>query len=197
MLDRRIQTGYEPVLNKIEELQKKNTPCIIAIDGMCGSGKSYLADLLGEHFDCNIFRMDEFFLPLEMKKEERLAIPGGNVHYERFKEELLDDLIHQRTVTYRPYLCGLWRLGDPIKVEPKQLNIVEGTYCLHPELRSAYGLKIFLSVDEQVQLERIRQRSGEEKLKQFINRWIPLENLYFNELNIKDLCDITLDTTHY
>jgi len=185
------------IYNAIAQLQRNGTPSIIAIDGMCGSGKSYLADLIEARFDCNVFHMDDFFLPLEMKTKERLAQPGANVHYERFKKEVLEPLVKQQTVIYRPYLCGKWEFGEPITVEPKKLTIIEGTYSMHPKLRDAYDLKIFLSVDDSVQRERIRIREGEEKLKQFIEKWIPLENLYFNSLGIKALCDITLDTSEY
>lgn len=183
------------IFHAIVGLQRNSTPGIIAIDGMSGSGKSYLAEMIGEHFDCNVFHMDDFFLPLELKTKERLAQPGANVHYERFKKEVLDPLVKQQTVIYRPYLCGKWDFGEPVKVEPKKLNIIEGTYSMHPELRDAYDLKIFLSVDDITQKERIRVREGEEKLKQFIDKWIPLENLYFNSMDIKTLCDIIVDTS--
>lgn len=188
---------FRDVIEKVDELQKKDATSIIAIDGMCGSGKSYLSSILAAAFDCNVFHMDDFFLPLEMKKEERLLIPGGNVHYERFKEEVLDFLVRKETVIYRPYLCGLWRLGEAVKKEPKKINIVEGTYSLHPELREFYDEKIFLSVDSKIQLERILHRNGEEKLKQFVSKWIPLESLYFEYFNIKSICDFAVDTTHF
>jgi uridine kinase len=197
MKHRKAKVNFGQIIDAIEQLQEKGKSCIVAIDGKCGSGKSYLANLLSEIFDCNVFHMDEFFLPLEMKKDDRLAQPGGNVHYERFKEEVLNSLIKKETVHYRPYLCGLWRLGEVRKVEPKKLTIIEGTYSLHPELRDAYDLKIFLSIEKEAQLERILNRNGEEKLKQFISKWIPLENLYFDRLSIKTLCDITLDTTDF
>jgi uridine kinase len=186
---------YSHIFDKIDELLKKDTSCIIAIDGMCASGKSYLADLIAKSYDCNVFHLDDYFLPLEMKTEERLAEPGGNVHYERFKEEVLDPLNNNQTVIYRPYLCGIWRYDDARKVMPKKLNIIEGSYCMHPHLRGVYDLTVFLEVDEREQAKRLLQRNGESNLRQFINMWIPLENLYFSELKIKSLCDITLDTT--
>lgn len=192
-----LRTKYLNVFHAIIKLQAKDTPSIIAIDGMSGSGKSYLADLIEESFDCNVFHMDDFFLPLEMKTEERLAQPGANVHYERFKKEVLEPLIKQQTVIYQPYLCGKWEFGETVQVRPKKLSIIEGAYSMHPELRDAYDLKIFLSVDEITQLERIRNRSGEEKLKQFMEKWIPLENFYFNSLGIKDLCDISINTSDF
>lgn len=188
---------YSPVLEAIKETLRKEEPCIVAIDGLCGSGKSTLAAILKERFDCNVFHMDDYFLPKSMKTKERLAEPGGNVHYERFQEEVLASLLRQETVTYRPYNCVTASLEAPITVEHKKLTIIEGTYVLHPTLRHAATLKVFLTADEKEQLKRIKQRSGEEKLQQFIQLWIPLETRYFQELKIEDLCDLVLDTTNF
>jgi uridine kinase len=190
-------TNYREVFHAVEKLRKRESPCIVAIDGMCGSGKSFLADLLAKTFDSNVFHMDDYFLPPELRTNERLTKPGGNVHYERFQKEILEAIIRRETVVYRPYLCGLQRYGEESKAEPKELTIIEGAYCLHPKLREYYSLKIFLSVDDHVQLERIVCRNGEEKLEQFVSKWIPLENLYFDKLGIKDLCDIVVDTTDF
>ncbi|TAH70378.1 MAG: uridine kinase [Anaerolineaceae bacterium] len=194
MEDKRVEACYKQVFDRIDELLGKDKTIIIAIDGKCGSGKSYLAELLAKIYDCNVFHMDDYFLPLEMKTNERLAEPGGNVHYERFKEEVLEPLCENRTVIYRPYLCGAWRFDEPRSVEPKRLNIIEGSYSMHPFLRGAYDLTIYLELEEEEQIKRIAQRNG-ENLQQFLSLWIPLENKYFSELNIKGLSDIALDTT--
>ncbi|MDF2820261.1 MAG: hypothetical protein K0R15_702 [Clostridiales bacterium] len=187
--------NYRIVFDKVDELLNQNDSVVIAIDGMCGSGKSHLAGLLAEIYDCNVFHMDDFFLPFEMKTSERLAQPGGNVHYERFQTEVLDSLNKGEKVTFRPYLCPQWVLGEPIQVEPKKLTIIEGSYSFQPKLEQTYDLKIFLKIDSKVQKERILKRNGEEKLQKFINLWIPLEKNYFDSLNIEDQANVVIDTT--
>ena len=62
---------------------------LLAIDGMSGSGKTTLAHHLAQKFHAQVFHMDDFFLPLEMRTPERLQQSGGNVHYERFLETVL------------------------------------------------------------------------------------------------------------
>lgn len=186
---------FRPVFDKVEEIIEKNRPCIIAIDGMCGSGKTYLANLLAEKYEVNVFHMDDFYLPPEMRTKERLEQPGGNVYYERFKKEVLMPLLEQNTVYYRPYLCGVWKYDEVKKIEYKKINIVEGSYSMHPYLREAYDLTVFLEVNSEIQKERILEREGEIKLQQFVSKWIPLENKYFNELKIKESSDISVDTT--
>ncbi|MCM0649987.1 AAA family ATPase [Clostridium swellfunianum] len=188
---------FLPVITALKKYAEADVPAIIAIDGRCGSGKTSLAELLREQFDCNVFHMDDFFLPFEMKTEERLAEPGGNVHYERFRDEVLNGLLKQEDVAFRPYCCSKGKLGEPIHVKYKNINIVEGSYCLHPTLMHAYNYKIFLTIEPKTQQRRILKRNGERMLQNFINRWIPLEEDYFLKLNIKDHCNIIIDTTAF
>ncbi|MGH4118756.1 uridine kinase family protein [Clostridium sp.] len=186
---------YPLVFAAVKKLAKASAPIIIAIEGRCGSGKSSLSVLLSEEFDCNVFHMDDFFLPFDMKTKDRLEQPGGNVHYERFEDEVLKSLQNREAVTYRKYSCLKGALSKPIHVEPKKITIVEGVYCLHPTLAKYYDYRIFLDLSSQAQYERIQKRNGEEMLQNFLDKWIPMEEYYFSTLNIKDQCDIVVDTT--
>lgn len=190
-----IYSEYKEVFEAIKNLLKDNKKLAIAIDGRCGGGKSTLGALLTEEFDCNLFHMDDFFLPFKMKTSERLGEAGGNVHYERFEEEILRPLKNNKPAIYRKYLCNKGEFSQPIKVEPKNLTIVEGSYSLHPTLRNYYDYKIFITVDPQIQYERILKRNGKEKLQDFLNKWIPMEEHYFEELDTENQCDLILDTT--
>ncbi len=51
-------------------------------------------------------------------------------------------------------------------------------------------MKIFLDVDSDEQLDRIEKRNGKNQLSEFINKWIPLEEKYFEEFGIKEKCDL-------
>ena len=186
---------YRHLVDEITSLAHKKSNIIIAIDGPCGSGKTYLADYLSTQLDCQVFHMDDFFLPFERKTKERLAEPGGNVDYERFHNEVLQPLAEQKPVHFRPYNCQIRDYDDSIDVKPKQINIVEGVYALHPQLAHLYDLKVFLTVDPVIQHSRIAKRNGEDKLQTFINTWIPMENHYFTELNIEAQCDIVIDNS--
>lgn len=191
-----IFSEYKDVFEVIKNLLKDNQKLVIAIDGRCGGGKSSLGAMLTEKFDCNLFHMDDFFLPFEMKTSERLSKAGENVHYERFEEEILRHIKNNNLIIYRKYLCNKGEFSQPIKVELKNLIIVEGSYSLHPTLRNYYDYKIFINVDPKVQYERILKRNGKEKLKDFLNKWIPMEEHYFKELHIKNHCNLVLDTTY-
>jgi uridine kinase len=189
-------TKFLPIIEELKSLIKENKSLIIAIDGRCGSGKSTLAALIKKTFDCNVFHMDDYFLPFNRKTPKRLSEPGGNVDYERFHTEVLIPLQNGEDVIYRPYNCTKGTLDEPINVMFKNVNIVEGSYSLHPTLIQAYDYKIFLTLDSKIQQERILRRNGEEMLQNFINKWIPMEEYYFSALNIQEQCDIVFDTTY-
>lgn len=178
------------IFARIDILLKSKDRVTVAIDGNSGSGKSTLSDLLRNIYDCNVFHMDSFFLPPELKTEARLKEVGGNVDYVRFRDEIIEGLKTGNSFTYRPYNCKTQALEEPVQVFPKRLNIIEGVYSHHPVLASYYDLKVFLHTDSATQRERILKRSGASMLQRFLKEWIPLEDRYFQELNIAGKSDL-------
>ena len=59
---------------------------------------------------------------------------------------------------------------------------------MHPYFGDIYDVKVWIQVDGNVQIERIRKRNGEEKLQRFINEWIPMENHYARAFEIAKSC---------
>ena len=173
----------EILKNRIDELLAQKQQVLVAIDGKCTSGKTTLTGKLAEIYDCNVFHMDDFFLRPEQRTPERFAEAGGNVDYERFYEEVLQPLQTDLPFSYRPFQCATFTMGDAIPVQPKQLNIVEGTYSLHPYFADPYDLTVLLSVEPDTQRQRILQRP-ERVHKPFFEMWIPMENVYLDQLHI-------------
>lgn len=165
----------------------------LAIDGNSGAGKSSFADIMKSIYDCNIFHMDHFFLSTELKTEERLGEVGGNVDYERFYKDVISFLHSGKEFEYKAFNCKNQKLEKTILVEPKKINIIEGVYSMHPTLIEHYDLKIFLEIDSTRQSQRILKRNGEQMHKKFMDLWIPLENKYFEELKIKEKCDLVIN----
>lgn len=186
--------SIQELINKINELATHKYPLIIAIDGRCASGKTTLAAYLKEQLNCNVIHMDQFFLQPHMRTPQRLAQPGGNVDYERFLTEVLIPLTKEESFSYRPYNCHKQLLDDAIKVAPTAITIIEGSYSCHPFLHEHYDLRVFLTTHYEEQLLRIKERNGEASLKVFKEKWIPLEELYFNNLEIDKQCDICITT---
>lgn len=175
---------------KIDLLMKSKDTVNVAIDGNSSAGKTTLASLISDVYDCNIFHMDDFFLTPELKTEERLKEVGGNVDYVRFGQEIIDGLNKGSKFKYRIYDCKQMDFVKTISVTPKKLNIIEGAYSMHPTLINNYDLKIFLHIDEKEQSSRILKRNGASMLRKFLSEWIPLENGYFEEFKVQKRSDL-------
>lgn len=187
--------AFKPVFDAIERLEQYDNTAVIAIDGRSGSGKSMLASRIKCLFDCNVFHMDDFFLQPHQRTKERFAEPGGNIDYERFMREVIDNIKAGKEFEYRVFDCLRGELGETVRAVPKKLNIIEGVYSTHPLWKSVLDLKVFLYVNEAVQQERILKRNGEVMLRRFIEEWIPLEEKYFNAFRIKENSDIVVYTS--
>jgi len=159
---------------------------IIAIDGRCASGKTTLAKRLMRVTGAGAVHMDDFFLPPKLRRPERLEEPGGNVHYERFMEEVLTRIKDPREFRYRCFDCGTMRPGAERTVKEGRLRIVEGAYSCHPVFGDYMGLRVFCHVEPQEQLRRIEERNGAEMLNNFRNRWIPMEERYIRHCRIRE-----------
>ena len=174
-----MERALETVKQQFDTLLEEKNFVIVAIDGKCTSGKTTLASKLAELYDCNVFHMDDFFLRPEQRTPERFAEVGGNVDYERFHEEVLLPLKSGKAFSYRPFDCSTFTLAAPVTVVPKKLNVIEGTYSHHPYFGNPYDLKILLTVDEEIQRQRILERPAFLH-KRFFEEWIPMENRYFD-----------------
>ncbi len=185
---------YQTILQKINAVSDANTPLLIAIDGRCASGKTTLSSYLQKELNCNVIHMDYFFLRPEQITEQRLLQPGGNVDYERFYEEVLIPLKNGKAFYYHRYDCHKQIMSETIFVPYCPITIIEGSYSCHPTLQKQDNMKIFLTVEPEEQINRIKKRNGEKAVNAFRQKWIPLEELYFSTYNIKQNCDLYFQT---
>lgn len=209
----RCKQRFAPVVNAVQELllneqfreacfdeaqyeeaggaERENAghkPILIGIDGMCATGKTTLGYYLKEQFGCNLFHMDDFFLRPEQRTPERMAEIGGNVDYERFREEVLMPIRRGEEVWYRPYCCQTGEIGQAERIPYKRLNIVEGSYSLHPFFEEIYDLRVFTESTYERQIQNVRERNGEVMLQRFVSEWIPKEEAYFEKFRIQEGC---------
>lgn len=180
------------LLNTLKKLLEEKPNAIIAIDGCCASGKTTFAKHLEKKFGFQVIHTDDFFLPLEMRTEERLSQAGGNIHYERFNDEVIKGIKCGKDFEYRIFSCKAGTFCGTKSISLLKPIVIEGAYALHPETADIYDLKVFFSIDAETQLKRILERNGADALENFKNKWIPFENLYFEAYNIKSKCDIII-----
>lgn len=181
---------------KKQKKQKKQGSLLVAIDGRCASGKTTMAAYLQEKLHCSVIPMDDFFLQPHQRTPRRLQEPGGNVDYERFLTEVMENLQKGRNFTYRPFDCQQMALAQEVRVEIEKspIVIVEGSYSGHPKLWDFYDIHLFMTTDKETQMQRILRRNGEERASVFAEKWIPLEEKYFSGCQIEEKSEYCIRT---
>lgn len=185
-----MKKDKDRLFDKIEHLLNERGRLVIAIDGRCGSGKTTLAKELHRRFGARAIHMDDFFLPANERTLQRMAQPGGNIHTERLIQEVMSRLTDTH-LCYNAYRCQDGSYEKTV-LPTSKLTVVEGTYSLLPRLREYYDLKIFCDVSEAEQKRRVQLRN-KDNAPIFFEKWIPMEEGYFNSLGIREVCDIILD----
>ena len=176
-------------------VQQKKT-ALAAIDGRCGSGKTTLAALAEKLFDCRVFHMDDYYLPLEQRAQNWEHTPAGNMDLERFRSQVLEPAKKGWPVQYVPYSCQTGRYGQEKQISPAALTLIEGSYSQHPRLAAYYDTTLFLTCTPEEQAARLQMREG-EYFAMFQSRWIPLEEAYFGAYSVPEKADAQFDTTAF
>ena len=185
--------SFLPLFDIIDDRLKKGR-MTLAIDGLSASGKTTLAKLLEEKYECTVFHMDDFFLQPFQRTKERYEEIGGNIDRERFLDQVLKPLFKGEKIKYQPFDCSVMTLLNTIEVTPKKLTVIEGVYSMHPLFLPYYDYSVFLQIDKELQKERILKRNTPAVSKRFFYEWIPMENRYFESFNIKEKCNMIIFT---
>ena len=183
-----------PILKAVYEKmnQKENGPLVLVIDGRAASGKSTMGEQLKAILGADLIHMDDFFLPPALRSPERFGAPGGNVHYERFAEEVLPYVALEDAFSYRIFDCSQMDYNGCATVTNSKVRIVEGSYSMHPAFGDYGDLRVFSQIDPKEQMQRIRIRNGERLAARFEKEWIPMEEMYFDQCKVRESADIIL-----
>ena len=187
---------FATVCDEILDMQRDLKRVIVAIDGMAGAGKTTLAEQLKAVFPkTDIIHMDHFYLPKAKRTEQRMAEPGGHMDTERFSEEVALPIWKGLVPRYRVFDCSTQAYAETLTCTPDaELCIVEGTYATHPNIPDIYDLRIFVEAQEQICLDRIKDRAASEwEVEMFQKEWIPAEQRYFESYMTKELSDLIYD----
>lgn len=188
-----IPAPLRPLAEAVEGLCPATSPVILAIDGMSAAGKTTAAEILSRYWDAPVVHMDDFFLPAELRTVERLAQPGGNVHYERFAVEVLPMLRRGEAFSYRCFSCTTMAYSGEARLPAAPIVIVEGAYALHPVFGDYADVTAFFAVSPEIQRQRILSRGAAAAWGRFQEKWIPLENTYHAAFDIRRRADFFIE----
>ena len=185
---------YQPLLLNIEEIMTEKSQLIIGIDGHCTSGKTTLAELIHGFFESNIFHMDDFYKSHTQSNSS--FEHASNIDFERLQSVVIVPLVNNQEIDYQAFDCKTQSLQPIIHKSNKSINIIEGSYAMHPQISYIYDLKIFLKSSYLQQIRRVYRRNGFQELKMFIRKWIPNERKYFKHFHIEKLSRYVFKSLH-
>ena len=187
-----ISSSVEKIKNLVVD---KKAPFVISIDGPCAGGKSTLASKLQEELFCNVVHMDDFYLPFDKRDKNWMNIVAGHMDFDQVINTILQPYKEEGEVCYIPYDCHSDKFMQQVDIDINEILILEGSYSSHPSLEKFVDLKIFVDIDEDLQLERLKKRNPNTYDK-FLSMWVPFENNYFKELDIKNKSDLVLSVSN-
>ena len=169
-----------------KRLAEKAGPMLITLDGPCASGKTTLAGELAAAFGAAVIHTDDFVIPHAQKNRERLAVPGGNCDVERLVKEVVAPFKAGDPVRYRRYDCMADCLQPEEELPFAPCLILEGCYCNLPAIRTYADARLFLDAPWEIRERRLLERESAASMQRFLDRWIPLENAYFEAYHLPD-----------
>ena len=191
-----VSTDWIPCIRAVQKIAQKEagvSRLLITLDGPCASGKTTLARKLSRLFQGEVVHTDDFVIPHALKTRERLAVPGGNCDVERLVKEVVIPFKKGCPVRYRRYDFRKDILLPEELLPDSGILILEGSYCSLPAIREYSDVRLFLEAPWEIREARLLQRESAASLQRFHDRWIPLENAYFEAYRLPDDGDILIE----
>jgi uridine kinase len=187
---------------------QSNEVILVAIDGVDGAGKTFLADELVAYLmvsDRPIIRssVDGFHNPREIRYRLGKASPLGFFQDSYNYNELIDNLLRPLSPGGdKKYRKAIFDHRTNLKVEvaeaiaaPGSILIFDGIFLHRPELRDYWDFSIFLEVDFTISIPRVAQRGeGSPDPKAETNkRYIEGQKLYLSQCHPQKFASIVVN----
>lgn len=166
-------------INRFIEMNS-DAQVLIVIDGDAASGKSTFGFQLAEQFNAHLVHIDGFYLPFE----QRLDCNVCHMDIDRLLDTVVIPFKSNATLEYVAFDPHQNRIIEKHTVENQRILIIEGSYSFHPRIRPYVDVSIAMQVREDVQMQRIIERSSRAMFERFKNIWIPKEKSYQHETDL-------------
>jgi uridine kinase len=143
------------IVDRIKNINCKQNPLIIAIEGFGGSGKSTLAKVLSETLnDSYVISMDDFII----KEQAENPVKADFFDRVRLVNQVLKPLRRNENAFYQKLQWSENKLSEEIRVPAVRYLIIEGISSFHPEIIGYVDYKIWIETNATTARSRGRQR---------------------------------------
>ena len=176
-----------------ERSRELSRPCVVALDGRSGVGKSTLAAHIAEALGACVIDSDDFFAGgVALRSDARQDRVRDCIDWKR-QRPVLEALRAGREASYAAFDWDSFdgRLEtEPTIVEPRSVVLFEGVYTARPELADLVDLRLLLWVSEATRVARLLAREG--AIGAWERQWHEAEEWYFTHVVPSHVFDLIL-----
>ncbi|MBI2464448.1 hypothetical protein HYV57_05825 [Candidatus Peregrinibacteria bacterium] len=195
---------------------KRHHPVRVGIDGVDASGKTTLANSLADYLKSqnrNIIRasIDGFHNPKIIRYQKGRNSPEGYYKDSFDNQAIIDNLLaplgDNGNLQYRKAIFDFKTDSEvvlPIETTNKDsILIMDGVFLFRSELVNYWDLKIFIEADFKITVSRASKRDGyylgsePEILDKYNQRYVPGQQLYFEEAKPQEKADIIIENSDF
>jgi uridine kinase len=173
--------------------RESERPLIVAIDGRSGSGKSTLAAALSGTLDAAVIEGDDFYAGGTVLRADSPASRATVCIDWKRQRPVLQALRAGQEAQWHPFDWDAFdgSLGaTAIRLGPRAVIILEGTYSARPELADLVDLRVLVTVPDVERHARLMAREG--NIGPWERQWHVAEDHYFEAVMPPDAFDIIL-----
>lgn len=170
-------------------------PCVVALDGRSGTGKSTLARGLAPRLGAAVIEGDDFFGGGIRVRRDTAAERARDCIDWRKQRPVLESLRAGRGATYLAFDWDTFDGGlvqQPTRVEPRPFLILEGVYSARPELADQIDVRVLLRSGQATRIQRLLDREG--SIGPWERQWHEAEDWYFENIARDGWFDIILES---
>lgn len=173
--------SFEDIVQSIYSVREKQGTVFVGVSGLGGSGKTTLTKKLEQQIaQARIIHVDDFY----KTPEQRAGIHNSeSVISSCFDWDRLDIILQHirsgRGFCYQKYNWEKHVLDEWVEVNPQNITILEGIYCLQDRFLPHYDLSIWVDTPREVRFERGIKRDGEGHRDLWENIWMKQDDRYF------------------
>lgn len=195
---------------------KHGQPFVLAINGIDGSGKTFLCDQLEDQlnqksYDVCRLSVDNFHNPKSIRYQHENQAEAyflDSINFELFKQKALIPIYESSGFPKKIQVKGHNLETDQEEIVFQEISkntviLAEGVFLFKADLLPYYDLKIFLDVAFDTIIERVKVRdlktlkTEDAIVKRYLEKYIPGQQLYFDEAGPLEIADIVIDNNDY
>jgi len=156
-------------------------PAFVGIDGLSCAGKTTFAGRLAQALGGDVVHGDDMSRPRQPLWE-----------HERFVTEVYGPVLATGSATYRRWHWTSEEPGEQLAVTRAPV-IVEGIHVTDEVVAVPWDVRVWVTVDEDVRVERAKEREGGARWECWSTNWMPQEAAYVAAQNPAARADVIVD----